>query len=232
MQFQVGTSGFSYKEWKGSFYPKDLKDKEMLAYYAERFSTVEINNTFYRMPKASVLEDWREQVPENFRFVIKTSRRITHMKRLNEVDDDADYLFSTLDSLEEQLGPVLVQLPGNFKPDLDRLKAFLDLVPPHVRVAFEFRHADWHVDEVFECLKSKSASLVIADVDDAPAPKLTQTADWVYLRLRREKYTKSALKKWIEQLSDSGLNQAYVFFKHEDAGTGPKLAQQFLDIAG
>ena len=232
MQFQVGTSGFSYKEWKGSFYPKDLKDKEMLAYYAERFSTVEINNTFYRMPKASVLEDWREQVPENFRFVIKTSRRITHMKRLNEVDDDADYLFSTLDSLEEQLGPVLVQLPGNFKPDLDRLKAFLDLVPPHVRVAFEFRHTGWHVDEVFECLKSKNASLVIADVDDAPAPELTQTADWVYLRLRREKYTKSALKKWIEQLSDSGLNQAYVFFKHEDAGTGPKLAQQFLDIAG
>lgn len=230
MKFHVGTSGFSYKEWKGSFYPKDLKDKEMLGYYAERFSTVEINNTFYRMPKSSVLEGWKEQVPDTFKFVIKTSRRITHMKRLNEVDDEADYLFSTLDSLEEQLGPVLVQLPGNFKPNLDRLRAFLDLVPPHVRVAFEFRHAGWHVDEVFECLKAKNASLVIADVDDSPPPELTVTANWIYLRLRRENYARPALKKWIGRLGEEGLSEAFVFFKHEDAGTGPKLAQQFIEL--
>ena len=232
MQFHVGTSGFSYKEWKGNFYPKDLKDKEMLSYYAEHFSTVEINNTFYRMPKASVLEGWTEQVPEHFRFVIKASRRITHMKRLKEVDDDADYLFSTLDSLDEQLGPVLIQLPGNFKPNLERLDAFLDLIPPHVRVAFEFRHADWHCDDVFDRLRKKNASLVIADVDDEPAPELTVSADWIYLRLRREKYTKPALKKWIEKVQESGLNEAFVFFKHEDEGTGPKLAQQFIDLAG
>lgn len=231
MNFHVGTSGFSYKEWKGSFYPKDLKDKEMLAYYAERFSTVEINNTFYRMPKAAVLEGWAEQVPEGFRFVIKASRRISHMKRLKEVDDEADYLFSTLDSLDERLGPVLVQLPGNFKKDMDRLRAFLDLIPPHVRVAFEFRHEAWHDEEVFEALRGRNCSLVIADVDDAPDPELTVTADWIYLRLRRDQYTKPSLKKWIGRLNDQSFGDAFVFFKHEDAGTGPKLAQQFIDLA-
>ncbi len=231
MHFFVGTSGFSYKEWKGSFYPKDLKDKEMLAYYAERFSTVEINNTFYRMPKAAVLEGWTEQVGDGFKFVTKATRRITHMKRLKEVDDEADYLFSTLDSLDEYLGPVLVQLPGNFKPDLDRLKGFLDLVPPHMRVAFEFRHADWHCDEVLECLKKRNASLVIADTDDADVPELVRTADWIYLRLRRESYTKPALKKWVAKLQEEELHEAFVFFKHEDAGTGPKLAQQFIELA-
>ncbi len=230
MNFHIGTSGFSYKEWKGSFYPKDLKDKEMLSFYGQHFGTVEINNTFYRMPKVDVLEGWTEQVPESFRFVIKASRRISHMKRLNEVDDEADYLFSTLDTLDDRLGAVLVQLPGNFKPNLDRLRSFIDLIPPHVRVAFEFRHADWLCDEVYDCLRTKNASLVIADVDDADPPALTVTADWIYLRLRREKYTKPTIKKWVNQIRETGVEEAFVFFKHEDAGTGPKLAKQMIEI--
>ncbi len=232
MQTHVGTSGFSYKEWKGTFYPQDLKDREMLRFYGQHFSTVEINNTFYRMPKADTLEGWTRQVPEEFRFVIKASRRLSHMKRLNEVEDDADYLFSTLDSLEHQLGAVLVQLPGNFKPNLERLQNFLGLVPPHVRVAFEFRQADWHCEEVFECLRTKNASLVIADTDEAPDPDLTVTADWIYLRLRREGYSETDLKAWHNKLADAGIGEAFVFFKHEDSGTGPRLAQQFIDLGG
>lgn len=230
MNFHIGTSGFSYKEWKGSFYPQDLKDNEMLSFYGQHFGTVEINNTFYRMPKTSVLEGWTEQVPDAFRFVIKASRRISHMKRLNEVDDEADYFFSTLDTLDERLGAVLVQLPGNFKPNLDRLKAFLDLIPPHVRVAFEFRHEGWLCDEVYECLKTRNAALVIADVDDSDPPTMTVTADWIYLRLRREKYPQPALKKWASQIGETGVEDAFVFFKHEDEATGPKLARQLMDL--
>jgi uncharacterized protein YecE (DUF72 family) len=232
MQFFVGTSGYSYKEWKGSFYPEKLPQKDMLKYYGERLSTVEINNTFYRMPKASVLESWAAQVPADFSFVLKASQRITHIKRLKEVDGDTDYLLSTAGVLERRLGAVLFQLPPNFKQDLARLTAFLDLLPAQPRFAFEFRHATWFDEEVYAALRNKSCAVCLADVDDAPEPGLVSTAPFGYVRLRRANYTPAELSRWLGKLKSQNWDAAYVFFKHEDAGTGPLLAQQFRDLAG
>jgi uncharacterized protein YecE (DUF72 family) len=231
MQFFVGTSGYSYKEWKGNFYPEKLPQKQMLNYYAERFSTVEINNTFYRMPKASVLESWAQQVPDGFRFVLKAPQKITHFKRLKDVEEETDYFLSAAAALKERKGPLLFQLPPNMKKDLPRLEAFLDLIDDQTRVAFEFRHETWFDDEVFACLRANSCALCLADTDDAPSPNLVPTADWGYLRLRREAYTDAELSKWIERLGSQAWHEAYVFFKHEDAGAGPKFAAKFLSLA-
>jgi uncharacterized protein YecE (DUF72 family) len=232
MQFFVGTSGFSYKEWKGGFYPEKLPAGEMLAYYAERFSTVEINNTFYRMPEPSVLELWASQVPKEFRFAIKAPQTITHRKRLNGVAEEVEALLDTTAVLGKRRGRLLFQLPPNFKKDLPRLEAFLQLIKGRAPLAFEFRHASWFDDETFACLRNASVSLCVADVDDAPSPDLISTAGWGYLRLRRKSYTAKALARWIERAASSGWKQAYVFFKHEDTGTGPKLASRFLKLAG
>ena len=232
MRTFVGTSGYSYKEWKGSFYPEKLPASEMLRYYAQRFSTVEINNTFYRMPKEQVVESWAGQVPDGFRFVLKASQRITHQKRLVNVEDDTSYLLHMASVLGERQGPLLFQLPPNFKKDLSRLKAFLSLVEGRALTAFEFRHESWFDDEVFECLRASAGALCIADVDNAPEPTLTSTAGWGYLRLRRETYTDQDLAKWIEKLKSTGWQDVYVYFKHEDAGIGPKLATRFIELAG
>lgn len=231
MQFFVGTSGYSYKEWKGSFYPEKLPQKQMLNYYGERLSTVEINNTFYRMPKSAVLESWAEQVPEDFRFVLKASQRITHFKRLKDVEDETDYLLSTASVLQARLGAVLFQLPPNLKKDVPRLQEFLHLLPSTPRFAVEFRHDSWFDEEVYAALSEKSCALCLADVDDADAPDLISTADFGYVRLRRAKYTKAALTKWLDRLRSQEWQAAYVFFKHEDEGTGPKLATQFRKLA-
>jgi uncharacterized protein YecE (DUF72 family) len=234
----AGASGFAYKPWKGPFYPADLPDAEMLAYYAARLPAVEINNTFYRLPKAAMLEGWAAQTPDGFRFVLKASRKITHIQRLKDVGELVGYLFETAGTLEERLGPLLFQLPPYMKKDLDRLRSFLDLVPAERRVALEFRNASWFEDDVFETLRAHDAALCIAETepDDKEAGSelapLVATASWGYLRLRRENYTDADLEAWADRIGSQGWSEAYVFFKHEDDGTAPRFALRLLQVAG
>jgi len=224
MQLWIGTSGYSYKEWKGNFYPEKFPNDQMLGYYAQRLNSVEINNTFYRLPKETVLETWAGQVPDAFRFSIKASRRITHIKRLKAADDEAGYLFGVLGALGNRLGVVLLQLPPNFKKDLDRLATFLDLIPEGIHAAFEFRHDSWIEDDVHDLLRGRNCALVVSEDDDAPT-RVVPTADWGYVRLRKSAYGPAELKLWTQQVGAQAWEQAFVFFKHEDAGAGPKLAE-------
>ena len=231
MKLHVGTSGYSYKEWKGNFYPEDLLAKEMLAYYSRRLPAVEINNTFYRLPQPAMIENWKEQVPKRFRFSIKASQRITHIKRINNVADEAKYLLETAALLEERLGVVLFQLPPNMKKDPDRLSAFLNLLPTDVRSAFEFRHDTWFDQEVFDLLSEKDCALVVSDTDEKPLTEIISTAKWGYLRLRRAAYHENDLIEWMKRVRAKKWKDAFVFFKHEDEGVGPKLAAQFIELA-
>ncbi len=232
MQLHEGTSGYSYKEWKGSFYPEDLSAKKMLAYYGERLSAVEINNTFYRLPKTSVLENWAAQVPESFRFSIKASRRITHFTRLKEESrEPLEYLLSTLETLGERLGVVLFQMPPNLKKDLDRLARFLEMLPDGTPAAFEFRHDSWSDAEVHDLLRSRGMPLVCADTEDSDDDEpIVETGRWGYLRLRRPDYSEKDLKRWVQRLRSTGWERAFVFFKHEDEGAGPRMATQFREL--
>lgn len=232
MALYAGTSGYSYKEWKGFFYPEKISPKDMLADYATKLPTVEINNTFYRLPKKDVLEGWAEQVPADFRFVLKASRRITHFKRLKDTADVLDYMFEAAAVLGSRLGVVFFQLPPNFKKDIERLSTFLDELPADVPIAFEFRHDTWFDDEVFELLRAHNRALCLADGEGDLDVPLVSTADWGYLRLRKPNYRKPALDKWIKWVGDQGWKNAYVFFKHEDEGAGPKMAMRFLELAG
>jgi uncharacterized protein YecE (DUF72 family) len=232
MDLFVGTSGFSYKEWKGKFYPAELAASEWLRYYAERFRTVEINNTFYRMPKKEVLAAWAEQVPETFRFVVKAPRRITHLKRLKDVESDAAFLFENLGALGPRLGSVLVQLPPNLPKDTVRLDAFLAAVPEGFPLAFEFRNPSWHSPDVRDRLAGRDFALAAVDDEELPDPPLAPTASWGYLRLRRLDYDDAALRSWAERLAATPWNRVFLFFKHEDEGLGPKLAARFLSAAG
>ena len=207
----------------------------MLRFYAERLPAVEINNTFYRLPKASVLEAWTGQVPDGFRFAVKASRRITHEKRLKEVADETEYLLRTTATLGVRLGPLLFQLPPNLRKDADRLARFVALLPEGTRAAFEFRHPSWFDEEIFAHLRGRNLALCIADAegDDAGAEtRIVSTASWGYLRLRRPDYGQADLARWAEQVRSQRWDDAYVFFKHEDEGVGPKLAASFLAIAG
>jgi uncharacterized protein YecE (DUF72 family) len=231
MNLHVGTSGYSYKEWKGSFYPEKIPAKDMLSYYSERLSTVEINATFYRMPQKSMLENWKEQVPKNFRFSLKAPQRVTHFKRLKDTEEETKYFFETAAVLEDQLGIVLFQLPPNMKKDLPRLESFLDQLPQQPRAAFEFRHPSWFDDDVLEVLRSRNRALCISDTDDLPVSHIDKTADWGYLRLRRVLYSEDILKEWLQRIRQQAWDETFVFFKHEDEGTGPKLAAQFLTLA-
>jgi uncharacterized protein YecE (DUF72 family) len=229
---RTGTSGFSYEPWRGSFYPEELPTKRWLAYYAERLPAVEINNTFYRMPKASLLAGWAEQVPEDFRFAIKAPRRITHIKRLKSAEEETGYFVETLGALGSRLGVVLFQLPPNLKLDLARLETFLDLLAGRVPAAFEFRHPSWSEPAVVSLLRARGAALCIADVDEAPAPEAVATASFTYVRLRRECYAAADLAEWVARLRALPVRDAFVFFKHEDAGVGPRLAAELLTLAG
>ena len=232
MNLYVGTSGYSYKEWKGSFYPEKIPAKEMLSYYAGRLSTVEINATFYRMPQKSMLENWKEQVPPTFRFSLKAPQRVTHFKRLKETEEETKYFFEVAETLGDQLGVVLFQLPPNMKKDLPRLETFLQQLPATPRAAFEFRHPTWFDDDVLEVLKSRNLALVVSDTDDMPTTHVDKTADWGYLRLRRVNYSEENLSEWVGRINQQQWSDTFVFFKHEDEGTGPKLAAQFLELAG
>jgi uncharacterized protein YecE (DUF72 family) len=228
----VGTSGFSYKPWKGKFYPEDLPDDQMLRFYAEHFQSVEINNTFFRMPKPAVLAGWAQQVPEDFRFVLKGSRAITHMRRLKNAGEPVAYLLEVAGALKDRLGPLLFQLPPNFKKDASRLRDFLGLFPAGARVALEFRHQSWFDEEVFALLREHRAALCIAEAEDELEIPFVSTADWGYLRLRMPDYTDAELKKWVKQIRGQKWTDAFVFFKHEDEAKGPELAKRFLKLAG
>lgn len=229
MRVLVGTSGFSYKEWKGSFYPEDLPADGMLRFYASKLPAVEINNTFYRMPKPALLASWAEQVPDGFRFVLKASQQITHRRRLKDCAQPVAYFFEMATTLGDRLGPALFQLPPNLKKDLPRLSDFLALLPPASRAAFEFRHESWFDDEVFSALSARGACLCIAEDEDLATP-LVATAPWGYLRLRRQDYDEAMLAEWAKRIASQAWDETYVFFKHEDGGVGPKLAARLTEL--
>jgi uncharacterized protein YecE (DUF72 family) len=223
----TGTSGFSYKEWKGSFYPADLPNDRMLAHYAERLPAVEINNTFYRMPKRDVMRRWAEQVPDAFKFVIKASRRITHQARLVDTEETLGYLWRSTDELGAHLGPILFQLPPFLRKDLPRLRAFLATLPAQRRAVFEFRHESWVDDDVHDALRDAGCALCIADTGDPDPPQLVPTTDWGYLRMRRPAYSDDDLDSLADRIAAQPWNETFVFFKHEADSAGPELAHRF-----
>jgi uncharacterized protein YecE (DUF72 family) len=233
MNIQVGTSGWSYKEWKGSFYPEKISAEEMLPYYSSRFSTVEVNNSFYRIPAERVLLSWAGQVPEGFRFVMKASRRITHNNRLRDDDGSLGYFLQAVNPLGARLGPTLFQLPPTFKKDASRLEEFLSRLPRHWPVAFEFRHESWFDDEIYQLLSRRDAPLVAVDVagTEAGGAPLVATASWGYLRLRRTDYDAKALKDWALRIASQPWYQAWVFLKHEEGSpVGPAAAQKLGEL--
>ena len=227
MHTYIGTSGFAYKEWKGTFYPPGLPAAKMLPFYATQFPTVEINNTFYRMPAAALLETWAHETADGFTFALKAPQRITHQKRLGDVADDVSYFLQTAEALGPKLGPVLYQLPPYMKKDLDRLRGFLERLPAAPAAAFEFRHRSWFDEDVLALLRAHGRALCIADTDDdetrAPA---VSTASWGYLRLRRADYAEADLDRWSETIRAQPWERAFVFFKHEDEAKGPEVARQ------
>jgi uncharacterized protein YecE (DUF72 family) len=226
----VGTSGYSYKEWKGTFYPRDLPAGQMLRFYGEHFRTVEINNTFYRLPTASVLQAWAGDVPADFRFALKAPQRITHRQRLKDAGDSVAQFLEVAAALRKRLGPLLFQLPPNFKKDVSRLRDFLALLPAKRRVAWEFRHPSWFDAEVFELLRDHQVALCLAEAENDLEVPFVATADWGYLRLRRSDYSATELKKWVKRLRQQNWRDVFVFFKHEDEGKGPRMAKRFLEL--
>jgi uncharacterized protein YecE (DUF72 family) len=231
MRLLAGASGYSFKEWKGAFYPADMQPGGMLAWYAARLPTVEINNTFYRMPKAEVLRNWAAATPAGFRFAIKASRRITHLARLKAeaAGDSLDFLYGALAALGEKRGPVLFQLPPFLKRDAPRLRDFLARLPEPRTAAFEFRDPSWHADEVYELLKKHGAALCLSEREDALPPPLVETADWGYVRLRLEQYAAADLQKWAERIAATRWREAFVYFMHEP--TAPAYAQALMGYA-
>lgn len=231
----VGTSGYNYPEWKGSFYPSDLPAKKMLPYYASKFRSVEINYTFYRMPTPKLIAGWREQVPPEFRFTLKAPKRITHDKRLRpaEVAEVVAGFMTAASELGPQLAALLFQLPPNFKKDLPLLNEFLSLLPPKTTAAFEFRHASWLDDDVYAALRDRNIALCIADSETRETPIVT-TADYAYLRLRDEGYGDGDIAKWTETAQRLGesATDVFVYFKHEDEGKGAAFGQQMMTLLG
>lgn len=229
MKLYTGTSGYSYKEWKGNFYPEKLSDKKMLSYYAEHFSTVEINNTFYRMPKKEVLENWKEQVPADFKFILKAPKQITHITKLED-KETAEYFINVSKALGEKRGPLLFQLPPYSRKDLNKINRFCEIIPKDTLAAFEFRHQSWFDEESLLCLKQNNAALCLSDTDEEPVKEIPVTSEWGYLRLRKTDYSGKELSAWHQKIKDTGWKEAYVFFKHEDEGKGPLFAKKFLEI--
>jgi len=231
MTLYVGTSGYSYKEWKGSFYPDKISPKEMLGYYASRLHAVELNNTFYRMPKPEMIESWKSQVPENFRFSVKAPQTITHFRRLKDAAPQTRIMLKTVAALDQRLGAVIFRLPEEMKKDLKRLESFLKVLPVDTPAVFDFRHPTWFDDEVVELLRSQKRVFCVSDIEELPESYTFKTADWGYVRLRRERYTEAELVRWVKRIKAQKWNDTYVFFKHEDEGTGPTLAAQFVALS-
>ncbi len=234
MAIWVGTSGYNYPEWRGSFYPEKFPAAKMLPYYAERFTTVEVNYTFYRMPNAKTIARWDAETPDGFAFTLKASRKITHDARLKDVGENLGYFLDTARGLESKLGPILFQLPPYFRKNpehLDRLKGVLALLPDGLRPVFEFRHESWFGDDVYDLLKSRNAALCIADNENHTTP-FVATADFGYFRLRDEGYETADLGKWAETVKRLGVGwrDTFVYFKHEESGIGPALAQEFRSL--
>ena len=229
VRIRVGTSGYSYKEWKGSFYPEDLPAAKMLEFYAGRFDTVEINNTFYRMPEAKMLDKWATQVPDAFTFVLKAPQRITHRQKLTNSGEDVRYLFDVAATLGTKLGPVLFQLPPFFRKESEKLRTFLQNLPPKCQVAFEFRHDSWCDDAIYSILRERDVPICLSDTDEVTDPNslVIPTASWGYLRLRRTEYTADAIADWVRRIAKQPWREAYIFFKHEDEARGPLFAEQF-----
>jgi uncharacterized protein YecE (DUF72 family) len=228
----AGASGYSFKEWKGSFYPVDIKPEAMLAYYSERLPTVEINNSFYQMPKVTVLENWAKSTPAQFRFAIKAPRRITHEARI-KADDAADsvaFLYRNLECLGGKRGPVLFQLPPFLKKDLPRLDEFLRLLPAGHAAAFEFRNDSWFADEVYGVLKGAGAALCLSEREYNAPPPLVETAPWGYVRLRLESYSDAELKQWADRLRATAWRDIHVYFMHEP--TAPGYAKALMQLTG
>jgi len=230
MRLYAGTSGYSYKPWVGRFYPERLPAGRMLAHYAAHFNTVEINSTFYRMPAESLLARWTEEVPREFRFALKAPRRITHDKRLRDAESDVTEFLRRASAMDDRLGIVFFQLPPFMRKDVSLLDAFLGLLPSDRRAAFEFRHASWHDDDVYECLRAHGAALCSADNDEGESPFVATTRAFAYVRLRRTAYDDAALGRWIERLRAHAFDSAFVYFKHEDEARGPRYAQRFFEL--
>ena len=229
MQLLAGTSGYSYKEWLGHFYPEKLAAGAMLRYYAERFATVEINNTFYRMPAPDMLARWSEEVPDHFAFTLKAPRRITHEKRLREAEAEVTEFLRRAATLGSKLGVLLFQLPPFLRKDLPRLRDFLEALPPGRRVAVEFRHDSWQDDEVYEALRTRAAMLCVTDTDEGDTP-FVATADCGYVRLRRTHYDEADLRAWVERIAAQPLTRVYVYFMHEDEALGTRFARTLNEL--
>lgn len=230
MNFYVGTSGYYYKPWKGVFYPKKLPDAQMLRFYGEHFRAVEVNQTHRVLPKVEAVERWAKEVPAEFRFVLKAPQRITHFQRLKNAAESVAAFLEIAGVLKEKLGPLLFQLPPNFKKDLPRLREFLALLPAQTRAAFEFRHQSWFDEEVFALLREHRVALCLAEAESDLDVPFISTADWGYLRLRRPEYTDAELKAWVKRVRGQDWTDAFVFFKHEDEGKGPQFAARFLEL--
>jgi uncharacterized protein YecE (DUF72 family) len=226
----AGASGYSFKEWKGNFYPDKIKPDAMLAWYAERLPTVEINNTFYQMPKVATLENWVASTPPEFRFAIKASRRITHEGRLkaDATADSVEFLYRNLTALGDKRGPVLFQLPPFLKKDLPRLMEFLQLLPKDHRAAFEFRNETWFDDDVYIALREAGATLCLSEREDGAPPPLVETASWGYVRLRLEQYSDDDFKRWVDRLKATRWDTVYAYFMHEPTAPPYALSLQQL----
>lgn len=225
MKTWIGTSGFQYPEWKGTFYPETLSTAKMLPYYAERFSATEINYTFRQIPSSKTMERWSALTPDEFRFSLKAPQKVTHFAKLRDCADTLRYFHQITSQLGAKLGPVLFQLPPAFKKDAPVLAAFLEEIPNGMRAAFEFRHRSWFDDEIFAVLKSRNAALCIAESEGLATPPIA-TADFGYLRLRREDYVAADLEKWAATIKTNtpSWSEVFIHFKHEESGVGPKFA--------
>jgi uncharacterized protein YecE (DUF72 family) len=225
----VGTSGYNYPEWRGTFYPEKFSTNKMLAYYAERFSTVEINYTFYRMPTEKLLAGWAAGTPDGFRFTLKAPRRITHDAKLQRCEELLQAFCRTASTLGPKLATLLFQLPPTFKKDPDVLRAFAGLLPPGTRAAFEFRHPSWLDAEIYDVLRSRNLALCIADSEKLSTP-VEMTADYAYFRLRDEGYQQADIERWAAAIRGlEGVTEAFVYFKHEEEGLGPDFARRLIE---
>ena len=226
----VGTSGFAFKEWKGSFYPEGVSDKKMLEHYASLLRSVEINYTFRRMPSESTLKGWVEQTPANFRFTLKAPQRITHFKKLRGVEDDVAEFVTRSRILGERLGTILFQLPPTFTFHRRTLEDFLSCLPPKIRFSMEFRHSSWQDEEALSLLAAREVAVCGADTDKEPLRSIPVTAPHIYLRLRKEEYAEGDLDEWADRIRKVE-GDVYCYFKHEGGGVGPRYALRVLEKA-